>query len=93
MFDDCVGRVVATMKEEGLMDDTVILVTGDHGDDLFEPNVTFGHGLTFNGGDQSNNVPAVMHAPDREARHEDQPHRPHHRLCAHHVRTRRRAGG
>ena len=66
MFDDCVGRVVATMKEEGLMDDTVILVTGDHGDDLFEPNVTFGHGLTFNGGDQSNNVPAVMHVPGLE---------------------------
>lgn len=66
MFDDCVGRIVASVEEQGLMDDTVILVTGDHGDDLFEPNVTFGHGLTFNGGDQSNNVPAVFHVPGLE---------------------------
>ena len=63
MFDDCVGRVVGALEEQGLMDDTVILVTGDHGDDLFEPNVTFGHGMTFNGGDQSNHVPAVFHIP------------------------------
>lgn len=63
MFDDCVERVVAVLKEEGLMDDTIILITADHGDDLFEPGVTFGHGLTFNGGDQSNHVPAVFYVP------------------------------
>jgi arylsulfatase A-like enzyme len=45
------------------MDDTVVLVTGDHGDDLFEPNCTFGHGTTFNGGDQANHVPAILHVP------------------------------
>jgi arylsulfatase A-like enzyme len=66
MFDDCVGRVVATLEDEGLMENTVVLVTGDHGDDLFEPGVTFGHGLTFNGGDQSNHVPAVFHVPGLE---------------------------
>ena len=63
MFDDCVGRVVEVLKQEGLMEDTIILITSDHGDDLFEPNVTFGHGLTFNGGDQSNHIPAVFHVP------------------------------
>ncbi len=63
MFDDCVGRLTATLKEEGLLDNTIVLITGDHGDDLFEPNTTFGHGLTFNGGDQNNNVPAVFHIP------------------------------
>jgi len=63
MFDDCVGRLTSTLKEEGLMDNTIVLVTGDHGDDLFEPNTTFGHGLTFNGGDQNNHVPAVFHIP------------------------------
>lgn len=66
MFDDCVGKVVATLEEEGLMDNTAVLVTGDHGDDLFEPNVTFGHGTTFNGGDQSNHVPAVFYVPGLE---------------------------
>lgn len=63
MFDDCVGRLVETLKEQGLLDSTIILITGDHGDDLFEPGTTFGHGMTFNGGDQSNHVPAVFHVP------------------------------
>jgi arylsulfatase A-like enzyme len=53
------------------MDDTIILITGDHGDDLFEPNCTFGHGTTFNGGDQANHVPAIFHIPglDKPQRH------------------------
>lgn len=63
MFDDSVGRVMAELERQGLMDDTIVLVTGDHGDDLFEPNCTFGHGTTFNGGDQANHVPAILHVP------------------------------
>lgn len=66
MFDDCVGRLVQTLKDEGLLDSTIVLVTGDHGDDLFEPGTTFGHGMTFNGGDQGNHVPAVFHVPGLE---------------------------
>ncbi|MCB1277884.1 sulfatase [Prosthecobacter sp.] len=71
MFDDSVGRVVAELEKQGLMDDTIILITGDHGDDLFEPNCTFGHGTTFNGGDQANHVPAIFHIPgvDQPQRH------------------------
>jgi len=61
-----VGRIIGAMKDEGLMDNTVVLITGDHGDDLFEPNTTFGHGLTFNGGDQNTHVPAVFHIPGNE---------------------------
>lgn len=63
MFDDCVGRIIKAVDSKSLKDNTVVLVTGDHGDDLFEPNVTFGHGLTFNGGDQNNNIPCVMRVP------------------------------
>lgn len=63
MFDDCVGNVVRAVDASGLKDNTIIMVTGDHGDDLFEPNTTFGHGLTFNGGDQNNNIPFVMRIP------------------------------
>jgi len=66
MFDDSVGRVVKELERLGLMDDTIILITGDHGDDLFEPNCTFGHGTTFNGGDQANHVPAILHIPGLE---------------------------
>jgi arylsulfatase A-like enzyme len=66
MFDDCVGRVMKSLDDSGLKDNTIVLVTGDHGDDLFEPNTTFGHGLTFNGGDQNNNIPCVMRVPGTE---------------------------
>lgn len=68
MFDDCVGRIMAELEASGLKDDTIVLITADHGDDLFEPNVTFGHGLTFNGGDQSNNIPFVLRVPGVENR-------------------------
>jgi hypothetical protein len=57
-----------SLDKTDLKDNTIVLITGDHGDDLFEPNVTFGHGLTFNGGDQSNNIPCVMRVPGVENR-------------------------
>ena len=62
-FDDCVRRVVEQLKATGQYENTIILVTSDHGDDLFEPNCTFGHGISFNGGDQNNNIPAVLRVP------------------------------
>ena len=62
-FDDCVGRVLAALKRNGLEDSTIVIVTADHGDDLYEPGVTLGHGLTFNGGGQANHVPMIMHFP------------------------------
>ena len=63
MFDDCVGRILAALERTGLAENTIVIVTSDHGDDHYEPGVTLGHGLTFNGGGQSNHVPLVMHVP------------------------------
>jgi arylsulfatase A-like enzyme len=65
-FDDCVRRVIGQLKATGQFENTIILVTSDHGDDLFEPNCTFGHGISFNGGDQNNNIPAVLYVPGME---------------------------
>ncbi len=62
-FDDNVQSVLAQLKATGLDKNTIILLTSDHGDNLFEPNCTFGHGLTFNGGDQNNNIPCILHVP------------------------------
>lgn len=62
-FDDCVGRVLESLKRNGLEDNTIIIITADHGDDLYEAGVTLGHGLTFNGGGQANQVPMIMHFP------------------------------
>ena len=62
-FDDCVGKILASLKTNGLSDNTVVIVTSDHGDDHYEPGVTLGHGLTFNGGLQANHVPMIVHVP------------------------------
>ena len=62
-FDGCVGKILAALKANRLADDTIVVVTSDHGDDHYEPGVTLGHGLTFNGGLQANRIPMIIHVP------------------------------
>ena len=65
-FDDCVQRIVASLKANGLAENTIVVITADHGDDQYEPGVTLGHGLTFNGGLQANHVPMIVYVPGAE---------------------------
>lgn len=62
-FDDCVRHILESLEQHGLSGRTIVVVTADHGDDLYEPGATLGHGLTFNGGAQSYHVPLVIHVP------------------------------
>jgi len=62
-FDDCVGKIIAAIERNGLTENTIVIITSDHGDDHYEPGVTLGHGLTFNGGLQANRVPMIVHVP------------------------------
>jgi arylsulfatase A-like enzyme len=62
-FDDNVARILESLKSNGLADNTIVVITGDHGDDLYEPGVTLGHGLTFNGGLHANRPPLIVHVP------------------------------
>ena len=62
-FDNCVGKLITAIHDNGLADNTIVIITADHGDDLYEPGVTLGHGLTFNGGCQANHVPMIVHVP------------------------------
>lgn len=66
-FDDVVGSVLRGLEARGL-DDTIVLVTSDHGEDLYEPGSTLGHGTNFFGGDQSTRVPFLVRLPSREPR-------------------------
>lgn len=66
-FDDCVGTIVDALERNGLADNTIIIVTADHGDDLYEPGVTLGHGLTFNGGLHANMPPMIVRVPGQKA--------------------------
>jgi arylsulfatase A-like enzyme len=62
-FDDCVGKIIAAIERNGLAENTIVIITADHGDDHYEPGVTLGHGLTFNGGLHANRVPMIVHVP------------------------------
>ncbi|WP_324262119.1 sulfatase-like hydrolase/transferase [Altererythrobacter sp. H2] len=45
--DAWLGEVVARLKARGVWDDTILIVTGDHGEDLFEDGF-LGHGHVIN---------------------------------------------
>jgi len=45
-LDDIVGRLVEELKTQGIFDDTMLVVTADHGEALGEDGVWFFHGLT-----------------------------------------------
>jgi arylsulfatase A-like enzyme len=62
-FDDCVKEIVQSLEMNGLAKNTIIIVTGDHGDDLYDPGVTLLHGQGFNGGLQASHVPLIFHVP------------------------------
>lgn len=61
-FDDTVGVVLRGLEARGL-DDTVVIVTSDHGEDLYDPGSTLGHGTNFFGGDQSTRIPFLVRLP------------------------------
>lgn len=62
-FDDTVGHVLAELDARGLAGNTVVIVTTDHGEDLYDPGSTLGHGTNFFGGDQSTHIPFLVRAP------------------------------
>jgi arylsulfatase A-like enzyme len=66
-FDDQVGRLVDALEKRGLAENTIVIVTADHGDNLYEEGVTLGHGLTFAGGMHANHIPLVFHLPRKKA--------------------------
>ena len=71
-FDDCVGRILDALERRGLMENTIVLITSDHGEDLFEPGATLTHGVSFNGGDQGNRIPCILYVPGAQPREVDE---------------------
>lgn len=62
-FDHHVGLILDALKKNGLMENTIVVLTSDHGDNLYEEGVTLGHGLTFQGGAKSNHIPLLFYVP------------------------------
>jgi arylsulfatase A-like enzyme len=71
-FDDCIKQILDSLKRNGLDKNTIVIINSDHGDDLYEPGATLGHGLSFNGGDQTNHTPMIIYIPEIAAQRFDQ---------------------
>lgn len=65
-FDATVGEVLRGLEERGLSRDTIVVLTTDHGEDLYDPGSTLGHGTNFFGGDQNTRIPFLVRVPQAE---------------------------
>jgi arylsulfatase A-like enzyme len=70
-FDDTVSDVLGRLQARGLDENTIVIITTDHGEDLYDPGSTLGHGTNFFGGDQSTHIPFLMRAPGLAPGHVD----------------------
>jgi len=61
-IDAQIGRVIEYLEKEGLLDNTVVLIAGDHGEEFME-NGRWGHNSTFS--DYQTRTPFVLYAPGK----------------------------
>lgn len=59
--DDQIARLLRTLEESGHADETIVLVTADHGESLTEHGMIFSHGFRLF--DPSLRVPMILAAP------------------------------
>jgi len=64
-LDRQLARVYQVLEQQGLLDNTVVVVTGDHGEEFME-NGRWGHNSTFS--QQQIRVPLILHVPGRASR-------------------------
>ncbi len=63
--DHLLGLALKALREEGLLRDTIVVITGDHGEEFYEQGY-FGHTASFN--EYQIRVPFVMYYPGQEHR-------------------------
>lgn len=61
-FDREVGRLLERLDSDGVKD-RLLIVTGDHGENLFEPGTTTEHGKWFEGGEAANRTALLLQGP------------------------------
>jgi arylsulfatase A-like enzyme len=59
--DEQLGRLFAHLRERGLADDTLVLITGDHGEAFGDPHQAWGHGSRVY--DECSRVPLMVWSP------------------------------
>ena len=68
-IDDALGDLVAYLKNHDLYDNTIIAITADHGESLYEDGLTHGHGEHLLG-EEVLKVPLIMKLPKGEKKSE-----------------------
>ncbi len=65
--DSLIGKLIANLKEQGEWDNTILIVTSDHGEEFGDTRATrFGHGSNYSR--YQTHVPLVIHWPGKEQR-------------------------
>jgi len=59
-IDYAVGKIYKFLKKEKMLDNTIIVIQGDHGDSINEHNIFFEHSGLY---DVSTHVPLILHFP------------------------------
>ena len=65
--DDAIGKICDTLEKKGVLDDTIIIVSTDHGENLGENNVYGDHSLASY---STSRIPFVMRWPNLTAKKE-----------------------
>lgn len=60
LVDEQIGRIVDELERRGLLEDTAIIVTSDHGESIDEHGIYFSHHTLY---DQTTHVPLIIQAP------------------------------
>lgn len=58
--DSLIGKMISALKKKGLYNDSIIIITSDHGEEFYEFG-TFGHNNAFN--KMQTQVPFIVHWP------------------------------
>jgi arylsulfatase A-like enzyme len=60
-LDECIGRILDSLRATGVDDDTVIILASDHGDMFGDHQLMYKHGTHYDG---VTHVPLVVRSPD-----------------------------
>ncbi|WP_019529114.1 sulfatase-like hydrolase/transferase [Dasania marina] len=67
-LDSQIARVINSLKQSEKMDNTIIVITGDHGEEFMEKG-RWGHNSTFS--EEQVRVPMILHIPGQPAAQHD----------------------
>ncbi|MCX7679499.1 MAG: sulfatase-like hydrolase/transferase [Spirochaetes bacterium] len=62
VFDSEVGKILHYLEESGLKKNTIVIITSDHGENLFEKDLGMGHGEHLKGM-PSLEIPFILYSP------------------------------